>query len=389
VYEVLGARAVTLAPTNVTRAAALQVYGPPPVPLPPPLKRFAFPRHNKVELRQRIRTSEERFSSMDLGIKELGITFMVGAFTVLGLEAILHYFFDVQLTGFFQGKLGLGNEEEEAGDGKGGGGRKKAAVKRGDGDTKENAMKTVVFVALAFAIGILAEDLSYKYVDSIQVPIKTLPARLLPDDLINTLDLPSKYDSRVKTLINDPMGEARPQWLAYDLARSGAFSRVDPVNGPRVERWMINPEGCRPGGASTDVCPSLKEVTDSVLRLYYFSKNRVYAEETYYDEMKRIQTRLEFSRSISMIAFLYFIFALLMVAPAFMVSRRRRADDQQERIRLHVRVPAVLSILFLVFFFSLWAYERESDEFNKRAFGYFSTMLIEGAAKQGGNNAGR
>jgi len=29
---------------------------------------------------------------MDLGLKELGITFLVGAFTILGFELILHYF---------------------------------------------------------------------------------------------------------------------------------------------------------------------------------------------------------------------------------------------------------------------------------------------------------
>jgi len=42
---------------------------------------------------------------MDLGLKELGITLMVGAFFILGLEAIMHYFFNTQLTGFFQDVL--------------------------------------------------------------------------------------------------------------------------------------------------------------------------------------------------------------------------------------------------------------------------------------------
>lgn len=44
---------------------------------------------------------------MDLGIKEIGITFIVGAFFILGLELILFYFFGLQLTGFFQGAWGL------------------------------------------------------------------------------------------------------------------------------------------------------------------------------------------------------------------------------------------------------------------------------------------
>ena len=44
---------------------------------------------------------------MEPGIKELGSTFIVGAFTILGLELILYYFFEKTLTGFFQGRLGL------------------------------------------------------------------------------------------------------------------------------------------------------------------------------------------------------------------------------------------------------------------------------------------
>jgi len=105
---------------------------------------------------------------MDLGIKELGITFMVGAFTILGFELLLHHFFNIQLTGFFKGKLGLDGQEST---------NQTASAKRlsrrVEVDAKEQTMKTAVFIGLAFAIGILAEDLSYKYVDSIQFPIKS------------------------------------------------------------------------------------------------------------------------------------------------------------------------------------------------------------------------
>jgi hypothetical protein len=327
---------------------------------------------------------------MDLGIKELGITFLIGAFTILGLELILYYFFNIQLTGFFQGRLGL-EEDLPVNEDNNQNAHKARDGRHDRGEIKEQTMKTAVFIGLAFAIGILAEDLSYKYVDSIQTPLKAVPAIILPDELINTLDLPSKYDSRVKTLIHDPKGNPHARPLAKDLARNGAFSLTDPDHGMKVESWIMNPQGCKSTETGIDTCPTLDEITGSVLKLYYHAKNRAYDRENYYDEMKRIQTRLEFSRSISMIAFVYFVLGLLLLIPLFINSRRNRKTKvtRDERRKIYVRVPAVLLILFFVFFFSIWAYERESDEFNKRAFGYYSSMLITEKNKPAENKIGQ
>jgi hypothetical protein len=135
---------------------------------------------------------------MDLGIKELGITFLVGAFTILGLELILYYFLGIPLTGFFQGKLGLQ-------------GKKRTSNHRNT-EVRDQTMRTAVFIGLAFAVGILAEDISFKYVDSIQSPIASIPDTLLPESVIKRLDL-SKESSRVQTLIHDLRGEAKPSQL--------------------------------------------------------------------------------------------------------------------------------------------------------------------------------
>src|SRR5688572_1938389 len=96
-------------------------------------------------------------------IKELGITLLVGAFTILGAEAILHYYFNRGFVGFFEGKLGL----EESG-------------KVG----KEQTMTIAVFIAFAFAVGVVVEDLSWKYRDSKDMPFRTIPAKILPNSLI-------------------------------------------------------------------------------------------------------------------------------------------------------------------------------------------------------------
>ena len=349
---------------------------------------------------------------MDLGIKELGITFLVGAFTILGLELILYYFFNTPLTGFFQGRLGLSAEKPTKR-------LDKERTPSADISTEDNAelqtrtkdnlieskerletataenstkdhedspMRTAVFIGLAFAIGVIAEDVSYKYRDSLSTPFGGVSQIALPQSLIYALDLPFKYDPRAKTLFKDlEKGTPIPEPLAEDLARTKSFSMVDPIYGKRVEAWITSDKRCTPTKESTETCPSLAEIESSGKRLYYLAKNKVYAEDNYYDEMKKIQIRMDFSRSLAMIAFVYFVVAVFMVL-VLMVGQRKillrsgtliAALKRQKTGNLLLRVPVVLLTLFLIYFVAIWAYARESDEFNKRAFGYYSSMQIK------------
>lgn len=342
---------------------------------------------------------------MDFGLKELGITFMVGAFTILGAEALLYFFFGKELTGFFRRPLGFGESGDDGGP---------------DGVRKKVPPVTAaVFIALAFAIGIVAEDLSYKYVDTVEFPFDTIPTLIIPERVIIKSDLPSHHDSRVKTLIKDPGGASQPKDLAVELARAGAFTASDPKNGPAVERWMITPGDCRPGATETGFCPSLKTVSSSILRLYYLAKNKAYAEANYYDEMKKIQMRLEFSRSITLLSagYLYFALSISVVLLIKLLLRKGSkvrsglasfkelivvllsnpstpvpvdpdkqipagesspSDLAKPSWKLRLKAPAaVMAVLFGVHFISAWAYGRESEEFNKRAFGYFATMMLD------------
>jgi hypothetical protein len=336
---------------------------------------------------------------MDLGIKELGITFLVGAFTILGIELILYHYFHIHLTGFFQGRLGLaGADAVDA--------EKKSNEDKDKAETKELTMRTAVFIGLAFAIGILAEDLSSKYRDSLFIPFRSVSERILPDSLVGALDLPVIFDSRFKTLIylNDEQ-KLVPNALAKDLAYTQAFSHVDPARGKKIEEWIADDQNrCTPGRDATATCPSLSELTHSIHKLYYYAKNNAYGHENYYDEMKRIQIRLDFSRSISMIALIYFCIAVFMLVPlqlaptswlmrklpginAWLLKvkqslRTKRPEREVDDPRPHqfsmlFRVPMVLLILFMVYFVGGWAYAREAEEFNKRAFGYFSSMQIK------------
>ncbi len=342
---------------------------------------------------------------MDLGLKELGITFLVGAFTILGLEMILYHFFKIQLTGFFHGQLGLSHSTQEK--------PKKhevvprralqrrlnhgmirhretPAAKNSEESDKESPMRTAVFIGLAFAIGVLAEDVSEKYRDGLHTPFNSVSARVFPNSLIEVIDLPIKYDARMKTLFKDLEADKPvPRLMAEELARTKSFTLADPVYGEKVDRWINTPNRCIPSTSSSDSCPSLAELELSATKLYYYAKNMTFAEANYYDELKKIQIRMDFSRSISMLAFVYFVAALLVVvillirmACLTIISPARSSvltlllKTPEDGKRLLTKAPLVLMALFLVHFVAIWAYARESDEFHKRAFGYFSSMQI-------------
>lgn len=138
---------------------------------------------------------------MDLGLKELGITFLVGAFTILGLEMILYHFCSIKLTGFFHGRLGLSDSPEKT---------RTPESKNGDESDRELTMRTAVFIGLAFAIGVLAEDVSEKYRDGLHIPFNSVSGRVFPAGLIDRIDLPVKYDARMKTLFKDSPPAPRP-----------------------------------------------------------------------------------------------------------------------------------------------------------------------------------
>jgi hypothetical protein len=332
-------------------------------------------------------------------IKELGITLLVGAFTILGFEAVLHYFFDCGLSGFFEGdQLGLQSNAKAKVNA-----TKENGILRTGGE-KEQTITLAVFVACAFAVGIVAEDLSYKFRDSQQIPFKIIPARLLPDFVIQWSGLPSEDDDRVVTMVGS-LNQPRPASLTIDLANNDAFRIFNSYScGDKIKKWILSESPCRPldappGRAWTPAelqCPTAiapvndclkrRQVEASFSDLYFYAKNTVYANQEYQDELKRIQTRLEFTRSLTMISFIYCVFGVVIGIPLYRKNllrvvqqlwrRKTVCGAPTRRERLRGKIPAVVGTLLLVYFFSLWAFALETEAFNRRAFGYFSTTLI-------------
>lgn len=321
---------------------------------------------------------------MDLGLKELGVTFLVGAFAILGLDLIVVLFFGRHINAFFQGWFDFKREKALYQ-------RRTLSVasrkiRPNDGESKDQTLKIAIFIGLAFATGMLAEDLSYRYADGIQLNLtRIIPKSRLPVELGNDFGFGGREESRVAAMLNRKENNVTPDWLAIDLARTEAFQLADPIYGEKVGNWAVDPNRCFPDTTSVGNCPSHAEIAESIKRLYYFAKNKVYENRNYYEELKRIETRLEFSRAISLIAFLYFAGSLIALVLFILVRawrllmsklKRRKQVTIGQLFWEMLKYSAVIVILFALCFFSVWGYARESDEFNKRAFGYLSSMRL-------------
>ena len=294
-------------------------------------------------------------------IKELGLTVMVGVFSILGLEVMMHYFFNRPLTGLFQEIL-----EKQAGT---------SDTKTENGN--DNTATVVLFVAAAFTVGIVAEDLSFKYDN--ELPFRTIPAKITRGHFVQKLGLPTEDDDLVSSLLGS-MKDPKPNQLLTELAYNNAFLINDhPQIGEKVQRWILTADRCIPGSQEEN-CPSQRDVEKAFKYLFYFAKNTAYSNEYHYDELRKIQSRLEFMRSLSMIAFIYFAIGVVLWVVLSFKRRlwdRKKGTVPEEIYKVHSKAPMVLAVLFLVYFFSLWAYSRETDAFNRRAFGYLSSSLVE------------
>ena len=213
----------------------------------------------------------------------------------------------------------------------------------------------------------------------------------------------------VSTLLGS-LKKPNPSPLTRDLADNHAFKMVDkstPVEsdstpgnpaeletrGEKIEKWILDGQKrCAPHektpGEEIKGCPSPKEIQGGFKDLYYYAKNTVYSQSQYYEELRKIQTRLEFTRSLAMLAFMYFAMVLALGIAILLwhlakLAKNKQNSESRERVReLRVRIPAMAAVMFGIYFLSIWAYARETDAFNKRVFGYLSTMLVTERLKE-------
>lgn len=282
---------------------------------------------------------------MNLELDEAGMTFLVGAFVILAAEAIAHYLFGRSLLRFFQGRFGLTDEGDE-----------------------RPGLTTGVFVGLSFALGLLVEDVCYKYSDPyvFWTYHVTHPEQFVASHSHETDDIKATLQQSV--LVSD-IDKLPPELtnLGGEVFGSGIFAKLNGSKGVEVEDWA------QPSVA-TEAKPynrGEKELRRIISGTFYFAKNRVYHVATYFEEMRRIQSRLEFSSTVATVSLISSVtcvtFAIIWIPLVWKAAEIRQ--------RLLFRVGALLGVFVTVYSLAFLAYIQESEEFNRRVFGYYDSMV--------------
>ncbi len=122
-------------------------------------------------------------------------------------------------------------------------------------------------------------------------------------------------------------------------------------------------------------------------KIYYVCKNWCYLNRNYFEELEKIQRRIDFSRSSLLVAafglFLMFAAATLLLVSHLVNrigSRREGSGNSSDQRTIGSRMKRIGSTafcLFLVFLLAGMGYSHSEQNFNERAFGYYSSHLME------------
>jgi hypothetical protein len=103
---------------------------------------------------------------------------------------------------------------------------------------------------------------------------------------------------------------------------------------------------------------------DAAKKLYYLAKGVVYCEDNYYDEMQRIQLRINFVRSIALVSLLGAYACVPLILWALLRKRRKMACNGLGAFVFFALLMGLGHRVFAI----------EEQQFNARAFGYWATM---------------
>lgn len=268
---------------------------------------------------------------MNFNIIELGGTLVVGAYLILGFLLISHIFFETQILERIQKFTQF-----------------------------EDIGLRALLVTIFFATGMLAEDLSNKFVD-IDTPLQEINV------------LPSEQNLRYEALFGST-DSTKLNKLGETIVLSGLLSMHDRANGEKIRKSVENAIPFEHYQIDKD---DLKSSSSS---LYYQAKNITYKEKNYYDELSKIQTRIDFSRSFATISlFLGFVTIVTFFVKVGKMSLYDKGNGiASSDPKVVVYKAGMLLISFAVLFgIGRMAYASEEREFNNRVFGYYYSSWQE------------
>lgn len=276
---------------------------------------------------------------MSLGLEELVTTLAIGVLVLASLIGILY--------------LALGSWLNNV--------LNKLAKLNGIGGTTI----LLILLALSFAIGMLAEVLSNRVVDRDQV------------DVFSSI-LRTEKELRTSVLFGNADEPAEVKPLARELAEKLLLSAYAGQKGRDVEVAIAEFDNCKkkPNELCEEILPSLDILSSVTTQVYYHAKNELFLHPTYFAELSRIQRRIDFARSLTLISVLLLIlliFTLIFIFLFMLLSWFTRPKTSFTYLNGGLFVLMAFVITSLCFAGGI-AFEEEEKEFDKRVFGYISTM---------------
>lgn len=137
-------------------------------------------------------------------------------------------------------------------------------------------------------------------------------------------------------------------------------------------REKLTPEQIKQNGGVSQK----QSFSSRVNEMYYNAKNKVFGHENYHRELSEIQDRISFSRSLALLCFVFFslhcaLFLLLGGVAIKNWDSHRVSDMDLGRVK---PLGSLAVVYVLGVCLAAMAYRSESDNFNKRVFGYYISL---------------
>jgi hypothetical protein len=273
---------------------------------------------------------------MNVDLRDVGITLVVGAYVLYGLELIWWWAGDVNLFRTLR-KHGIVSETGSV----------------------------AISLALSFAIGMIMESSTAFIFRDASSPFRAFDGFLMDQVARDSAHGPG---GTVETLSLTPLGR--------ELAANGLLTSVSGGKGIGVEpRWCAK-------GVGAD---ERREFRRAVVRYYYQAKNTAFTDAERQEELLAIQQRMTFVSAFAVCsALLAVVLAVLglglMVADAQERLTRWKDGERRRlaRLRRPVRGPlAALLGLVLLTGLSWFSYRTEAGEYIRRVLGYYSSDVLE------------
>lgn len=240
--------------------------------------------------------------------------------------------------------------------------------------------QAILLLMISFSFGVLIEDISNEYSD-IDNPF-----------LLKTLDFPQESDIRSNALLGFSREDVancvdkRPVVKSFGL---------DFVKAGHLPRQPEDPDL---------YCEWIRDIFQiSTTSLYYEAKSVVYREDNYFSELSKIQSRIDFSRSVSIGSILFALMTAVCLIISIASGRHRKMTSAHEipasnrpinfmskaffydaKRLLKISIIMIL-ILFAAHMAGRFAYAAEEREFDLRVFGYYQSLRIASSTSSKGD----